>query len=168
MFLLGQGGRAAGPRPCCSRVKTRFQYSTNRSQSQPGRQSGSEQPCSGPRSKYSSEQGPQGPVGPTGPQKLALRGSPTMRSRGTPSASQSAIASFVGLDLVVALEVRDPDEVGIELQVVEGELPREADGPLFEVVAHREVAEHLEEGAMPRGQPHLVDVGSCGSTSARW
>ena len=40
----------------------------------------------------------------------------------------------------------------IELQVVEGELVGEPDGALLEVVAHREVAQHLEERAVPRGE----------------
>src|SRR5205823_6066697 len=39
------------------------------------------------------------------------------------------------------------------------ELPRVSDGALLEVVAEREVPEHLEEGEMSRGQPDLVDVG---------
>ena len=57
-----------------------------------------------------------------------------------------------------ALEDRDPDLLGVEAEHLGGDLPPEADGVVLEVVADREVAEHLEEGEMPRGVPHLIDV----------
>ena len=40
-----------------------------------------------------------------------------------------------------------------------GELVAEADGAFFEVVPHREVAQHLEERAMPAGEADAIDVG---------
>jgi len=65
----------------------------------------------------------------------------------------------IRLYALITLEVRDPQSVRIELEVVTRELPGELDGALFEIVSHREVAEHLEEGAVPGGQTHLVYVG---------
>ena len=62
-------------------------------------------------------------------------------------------------ELLVALEDRDPDVVRVEAEAVERQVPRELDRALLEVVAHREVAEHLEERQVPRGQADLVDVG---------
>ena len=61
-------------------------------------------------------------------------------------------------ELVVALEDRDPDPLGFEPEALERQLPRELDGAGLEVVAHREVAEHLEEREVPVGQPDAVDV----------
>jgi hypothetical protein len=43
-------------------------------------------------------------------------------------------------------------------QLAGDELPREANGVALEVVAEGEVAEHLEEGVMPGGVPHLLEV----------
>src|SRR5918998_1483499 len=62
-------------------------------------------------------------------------------------------------ELLVALEDGDPDPLGIEAEALQRELPGELDRALLEVVADREVAEHLEEGEVAGGRPHLVDVG---------
>ena len=78
------------------------------------------------------------------------------------------------LDGIVALEVRDPQPLAIEPQVVQRELPGKADRSLLEVVAHREIAQHLEERAVAGCQPDLVDVGGpeafldAGKTPAGW
>src|SRR5256885_14950973 len=92
MFLAGSG-TSVFTGSWYNSMNTRFQYSTKRSFSPPGRSSAS--PNSTPRSKYNSEQGPQGPVGPAC-QKFSERGQSTMRSRGTPTDSQGAIASSSG------------------------------------------------------------------------
>ena len=39
------------------------------------------------------------------------------------------------------------------------ELPRDVDGLVLEVVAEREVAEHLEERAVPVGAADVLEVG---------
>ena len=65
---------------------------------------------------------------------------------------------IVGRNAVHALEHRDPDLLGVEAQHLRGELEAEADGVILEVVADREVPEHLEEGQVPGRAPHLVDV----------
>jgi hypothetical protein len=43
-------------------------------------------------------------------------------------------------------------------RVAGDELPGEADRVTLEIVAEREVAEHLEEGVVPGGVPHLLEV----------
>ncbi len=65
--------------------------------------------------------------------------------------------------LVVAVQRGDPHGVGIEpetpVTLVGGDqFPRQLDRALLEVVAEREVAEHLEERAVPGGLADLVDV----------
>ena len=59
----------------------------------------------------------------------------------------------------VAGEDRGPEPVGLEPQVLGHELPRVVDGPVLEVVAEREVPEHLEHRCVTRGHPDLVEVG---------
>jgi hypothetical protein len=61
--------------------------------------------------------------------------------------------------LVVGLEYRDPDFLRVELEDRRGQLPGEGDGLFLEVVAEREVAQHLEEGEVAGGGPDDVDVG---------
>jgi hypothetical protein len=46
----------------------------------------------------------------------------------------------------------------VDLQRAGDEVPCETDGVLLEVVAEREVAEHLEEGVMARGVAHVLEV----------
>ncbi len=68
------------------------------------------------------------------------------------------------LDRLVVVEV----DAGVQLGLVEAEpalglrlgdqVPAELDGAFLEVVAEREVAAHLEEGAVPGGLAHLLDV----------
>ena len=62
-------------------------------------------------------------------------------------------------ELVVAAEHRDPDALGVQPEALRRQLPGERDRPLLEVVAEGEVAEHLEEREMPRGEPDVLDVG---------
>ena len=52
-----------------------------------------------------------------------------------------------------------PDPVPVELQPLLDELGRELDRAFLEVVAEREVAEHLEEGQVVGVEADLVDVG---------
>src|SRR5206468_159030 len=61
--------------------------------------------------------------------------------------------------LLVAAEHADPDALGIEAEAARPrQLPRPLDRLLLEVVAEREVAEHLEEGEVARGRADLLDV----------
>ena len=59
---------------------------------------------------------------------------------------------------LVALEDRDPDVLASKPKHLQGELPGELDGLVLEVVAEREVAEHLEEGEVAGGVADVVDV----------
>ena len=53
---------------------------------------------------------------------------------------------------------RDAQQLGVESQLLRDELPREANRVALEVVAEREVAEHLEERVVPRGVADLLEV----------
>ena len=142
-------------------MKTRFQNSRKRSQRvQPGQAVRRPQPTSAPQSQYISESGPHGP-GPPTDQKFSDDGSGTIRSAGMPIALPEVDRLLVGaeLQLRVAGVDADPDPVPVELQPLLDELGRVRDRALLEVLAEREVAEHLEERQVVRVEPDLVDVG---------
>jgi hypothetical protein len=80
-----------------------------------------------------------------------------MRPSGTPELDRLLVRAEA--ELGVALENGDPDELRIEAEHLRGQLPPELDRSLLEVVAEREVAQHLEEGEVAGGVAHLVDVG---------
>src|SRR5919109_1088334 len=61
-------------------------------------------------------------------------------------------------ELRVARENGDPEAVGVDLHVLEDELPRELDRAVLEVLAEREVAEHLEEREVGAVESDIVDV----------
>ena len=63
-----------------------------------------------------------------------------------------------GLRLVVTYVHGDPESLGIQAQNIGHELPGEGAGLRLEVVAEAEVSHHLEEGEMPTGASHLVEV----------
>ncbi len=60
---------------------------------------------------------------------------------------------------VVALEDRDPDVLRPEPEAVQREFPGQLDRALLEVLPYGEVAEHLEEGEVPRRVADVLDVG---------
>ena len=62
-------------------------------------------------------------------------------------------------ELRIARENRRPESVGREPHVLGDELPGERDRLALEVVAEREVAEHLEERGMARRRADVVEVG---------
>ena len=75
-----------------------------------------------------------------------------------------------GEGLVVLPEDGDEAACLVEAVLLRGEFPRVLDGFFLEVVAEGEVAEHLEEGVVPRGDAHVLDVvgphallGRCGA-----
>ena len=139
-------------------MKTRFQNSRKRSLSSPGRSSGAAElePAVEVELRARAAR-----AGRPGLPEVSERGRRTIRSSGTPTARQHSIASSSGpsAELLVAREDRDPDPLGIEPEALGRELPRVLDRALLEVVAEREVPEHLEERQVARGQPDLVDVG---------
>ena len=64
----------------------------------------------------------------------------------------------VGRDAVCAAEDGDDEALLREAVVLREELPREGDGVLLEVVAEAEVAEHLEERVVARGDADVLEV----------
>src|SRR5690606_12776721 len=60
--------------------------------------------------------------------------------------------------LVVRVVDRRPDPIRLEPELLRDQLPRVADRFALEVVPEREVAEHLEEGVVPRRDPDLLQV----------
>ena len=75
---------------------------------------------------------------------------------GAPALDRLLIGSDA--ERLVAGEDGDPDPLGIEPEALRRQLPGVVDRLLLEVVADREVAQHLEERQVASGQPHLVDV----------
>jgi len=66
--------------------------------------------------------------------------------------------SFVRRDPFLTLEVGEDHAILRELQLLREKIPREDDGLLLEVIAEAEVAQHLEEGVMPRRGAHVLEV----------
>jgi len=98
------------------------------------------------------------------------------RSVSSPGRSSSRRAPaldrlLVGADAerLVAAEHRGPDLLGVEAEASRRgrQLPRRLDRALLEVVAEGEVAEHLEEGEVPGGEPDVLDVGGAEDLLAR-
>ena len=108
---------------------------------------------------YSSLHGPHGPVGPAC-QKFSSRSHSTIRSRGTPIDSHASIASWSGPRPSSSSPSKTVIQMllGVDAEALGGELPGELRGALLEVVAHREVAEHLEERQVPVRGADVVDV----------
>ena len=48
--------------------------------------------------------------------------------------------------------------VGIEAPLLRDQVPGELDRAILEVIAEREIAEHLEEGVVPGGVADIVEV----------
>ena len=74
------------------------------------------------------------------------------RPRSRPSSSSSPSAGSPS-------RTRDPEPLRVEPHLLVHELPGEVDGAVLEVVAEREVAEHLEEGAVRSVRPDVLEVG---------
>ncbi len=60
--------------------------------------------------------------------------------------------------LVVVDEHRHQQSIGGQPELPGDEVPGELDGTILEIVAEREVAEHLEEGVMARGVADIVEI----------
>ena len=129
-------------------MKTRFQNSRKRSQSQPGWHSERPQPSCSPRSKKISEHGPHGRS------RRPARSCPYAGARRYGRAGSTR--SHLDGDLVLASPSSGSPAKTVahscsgERHVLDHELPGEVDRAVLEVVAEREVAEHLEERAVPR------------------
>ena len=148
-------GRGSGWRSsfvtCSNCMKTRFQNSRKRSPSSSGLPGGPPQMCS-PRSMKISEHGPHGPVSPIA-QKLSEVG----------DADDAVVGEARDLlpeagRLVVVVIDGDEQLVLLQPELLGDQVPGELDRALLEVVAEREIAEHLEEGEMARGVADIVEV----------
>ena len=118
------------------------------------------QPASSPQSQYISESGPHGPGPADRPEVLGRRQrDDPLRRHADPLPEPDRL--LVGTELQSRVTGMDahPDPVPVELQPLLHELGRVLDRALLEVLAEREVAEHLEEGEMERVEADLVDVG---------
>ena len=60
--------------------------------------------------------------------------------------------------LVVVDIDRHHQPVGRHAELFGDQLPGKLDGALLEIVAEREIAEHLEEGVMARGVADIVEI----------
>ena len=153
---LGSGRRARSG-SCSNCMKTRFQISIQRSQSQAGPWQGrpaaaSAQGRSSPWWKWISLHGPQGPVSPMA-QKLSLSPEPDDAAVVDPRDLLPQDARFV-----VAVVDGVDQALRVDGEVLGQKLVGEGDGVGLEVVAEREVAQHLEEGVVARGAADVLQV----------
>src|SRR5436305_4220723 len=88
---------------------------------------------------------------------------------GDPGRAPALDGLLVGTEteLLVASEHGHPDTVLSQPEAACGQLERVPDGPLLEVVAEGEVAEHLEKGEVPSRGPHDLDVDRAKALLAR-
>ena len=157
MFCAGSGV-SVFTGSCSNCMNTRFQYSRKRSFSPPGRSSALAEVAGRGRGRARST----ARTGRSGPacQKFSQRGQlddPLARDADRQPRLDRLLVGAEA-ELLVALEDRDPDVVRVEAEALQRQLPRELDRALLEVVADREVAEHLEERQVARRQADLVDV----------
>src|SRR5205085_2228347 len=61
-------------------------------------------------------------------------------------------------DFIVASEDREPEPFGVELEFVDEKVPGILNRFALEVIAEGKVAQHLEEGVMPRSLADLIQV----------
>ena len=90
--------------------------------------------------------------GLTGVPEVPLVGGVAQDALGRDAALEPEVVCLV----VIGVD-RDPQALGVDAELDGKELPRPLDGVGLEVVAEREVAEHLEEGEV-RLVPHFLDV----------
>ena len=81
---------------------------------------------------------------------------PLAREKALPASDRDLVLAEA--ELRIAREDGHPELARVETHLLGDELPREVDRPVLEVVAEREVAEHLEEGAVPVGAADVVEV----------
>src|SRR5215213_2739252 len=69
-----------------------------------------------------------------------------------------AFGVFVGRHLGVAFVNGEPQSLRIEFQNINQQLPGKLDCVFLEIIAKREIAEHLEERVMPRSLSDVIEV----------
>ena len=168
MFCSGSG--VSVPSACSSySMKTRFQNSRKRSQLAAGRALGLAAAELRAPVVVHLRVGAARPGAADRPEVVATAAGGTIRSGGMPDPLPELDRDLVLAEpeLRVAGEDGDPDAVRVELQVLGHELPGELDRAFLEVLAEREVAEHLEEGQVVRRRARPRRCPACGSTSGR-
>ena len=108
-------------------------------------------------SSGSPSSGRTGPVSPIA-QKLSAAPSSAMRVAPARTRARCSYASSSRGMPPSPLKIVGEEPVGRQLPHVGQQLPGERDRFLLEVVAEREVAEHLEERVMPERRPDVVEV----------
>ena len=109
-----------------------------------------------PRTKYISEQRPHGSGFAHLPE--VVFSAQLQDAIGRHELAPDVVRLGVTRNAVLALEDGDDETVLRHLPDVGEQLPREADRVFLEIVAEREVPQHLEEGVMPVRRPHVVEV----------
>jgi len=79
-------------------------------------------------------------------------------NRSLPEVEPALVGVFVARNAGGALEDRHVQRRGVQLPFPGQQVPRQLDGVVLEVVAEREVAEHLEEGVMPQRGSDVVEI----------
>ncbi len=157
--MLGAGRGTTVPSAFCSNcMKTRFQSSTKRSQSQAGSQSGRPQP--GPRAVVPVDlrAGPARARVAHPPEVVLLAVAEDPGRVDARLALPERLGLRVGPERLAPPEHGQPEPLPGQGVLLRHQLPAEGDRVLLEVVAEGEVPEHLEEGVMPRGPPDLLQV----------
>ena len=158
MFWFGSGVSEPST-PRSNSMKTRFQNSRKRSQSQPGWQSGRSQPYSSAPVVVELRARPARPGIGRLPEVLDSRQADDSLSRNAdPLPPGDGDLVLTQAELRVAGEDRRPEALLGEAQSLGHELPGKIDRPVLEIVAEREVAEHLEKGAVTWRAADVVEV----------
>ena len=147
-------------------MKTWFQYSRKRSVSSPGQLAGPAELLAAVEVHLRA--GAAGPGGPGLPEVLRARQPhDPLLGDADPAPDLDRLLVRPEAELLVALEDGHPDPLGIEAEALGRELPAPGDRLLLEVVPEAPVAEHLEEGEVPRRVADLLDVGGAEAALAR-
>ena len=155
MFCFGSGVSVpSAARSYC--MKTRFQYSRNRSHAAAGRAVGAVAAVLGAAVVVQLGARAAGARRPGRPEVVVAERDDAL---GRHALREPDLARLVvGGHLVAPAIDGRPDPLAIEPPGAEREVPGELDGAFLEVVAEREVAHHLEEGEVTRRLADLVDV----------
>ena len=81
-----------------------------------------------------------------------------MRSGRAPNFFPQFLGLGIGFDLIITAENREPEARFLHLELVDHEIPGKLDSFFFEIIAEREIAEHLEKRVMAGGAADLVEI----------
>ncbi len=151
-------GRVSAPSACRSNsMKTLFQISTKRSEPDCG--VGHEVAGAGHARRRGRSRSPSSVRrGRCRPSPRSCRPSRARRSARPAETPPDLVGLVVSRDALFALEDRRDQPLGIELPLLGQQLPGQRNRVLLEVVAEREVAEHLEERVVAQRRADVVEV----------